>query len=243
MRYGQRLDRLLTRLLPDFLPVEQDVTISAEQLQANGYFKHFAHHLCGVGSIPPSQYHNCVAEGAYDGPFDPSGSFLTPAACLNLYPTLFALGQDAPQLQITSLAKVFRNETNYSRYRGREFVVREFVFYGPQSTVEQQVESVLQTIQSSLVIRQGSLTVGTATDSFVPLPLGKLMKSNQLKARVKRELILDAVPVAIGSANLHGNHFMKAHGIQREGFVTACIGVGLSRIDAAGDDGVIDLND
>lgn len=241
MRYAQYLDRLVTAALADFVPVDQGVTISTESLERTGYFRHFAHHLCGVGGVPAEGFGQCIAEGHYSGAFAQTGAYLTPAACLNLYPALFDLGKSSQLCKVTSLARVFRNEGEYSRYRCQEFVVREFLLYGERERVLQEIETVSDAIRRSIVVKKGALTLVVASDSFVPLPIGKLLESNQRKAQVKREFVLDAVPIAIGSVNVHGDHFMKSHGVERPGFITACVGLGLTRVDAALDDGIIEI--
>ncbi len=241
MKTAEDLDRLVTDTLPDFVPVEQGVTIATESLERTGYFRHFAHHLCGVGGVPAAGFGECIAEGRYSGAFAQTGAYLTPAACLNLYPSLFELGKSSPLCKITSLARVFRNEGEYSKYRCQEFIVREFLLYGERERVLQEIETVAVAIQRFIAVKKGALTLAPASDSFVPLPIGRLLESNQRKAQVKREFILDAVPIAIGSINIHGDHFMKSHGIERPGFITACVGLGLTRVDAAIEDGVIDI--
>jgi len=243
MRDAAKLDKTVCSKLTGFVEIDQETTISSENLSKFDYFRHFSHHLCAVGAIPIDDYAKCVENNGFDSKLNSTGQYLTPAACLNLYPSLFSAGANLDIYKISSLAKVYRHESEYTRYRACEFTVREFLFYGRRNLVLQSIEEVTFAIKESITIYKGALLLEPANDSFVPIPLGKLLESNQKKAEVKKEFVLDAVPIAIGSINVHETHFMKSFGINRENFITACIGVGLTRVQSAIEDKIIGLSD
>lgn len=158
--------------------------------------------------------------------------FLSPAACLNVYPLLAAMGP-AEQMAVTVRSLVFRRESSYDYLlRSWEFPVREFVFVGSEESVQCDLRIAVE--HSVELARELKLetSIEAASDHFYPTLANEVRLAMQRQLELKRELVVEfggrRLPLA--SFNYHRTHFSRAFGFDRDNtIVTGCVGFGLHR--------------
>jgi seryl-tRNA synthetase len=212
--------------------------ISGEVLERCGYFHSFPDQIMALGTIAP-EHCRAVAETGEAAPeaFAPCGAYLTPAACLHIYPML---GDRPPKAEntITTRARVYRHERQVEPPLTRlwDYTVREFVFVGSADFVQASLETAKG---RALALAQHHLSepaLKRATDNFYPTKMNTAKKRLQGGNARKTELVawLDKGPLAVASFNFHGFHFSGAFGFDAaRSVVTGCAGFGLERWVAA----------
>ncbi|HML89648.1 MAG TPA: hypothetical protein PKA28_14485 [Methylomusa anaerophila] len=208
--------------------------INRNVLEKCGYFSSFPQHLTVAGFVKPEFYPNVATDSEVkDEYIAMKEQYLTPAACLHIYPMLE--GDNIKEnTAITTLARVYRYE--HGNFDGItrlwDFTVREIVFVGASDYVLRQLE---KTKQLALEFTQKlglSADIIEANDQFYPsqknIIKAKLQKANSLKHELS--LQIKEKQVAIASFNFHDTHFSKAFNFDDGGkIVTGCVGFGLER--------------
>ena len=209
--------------------------IDGQILRRCGYFSTLPNHLTKVGFIKRNRL-QVVTDNHSDISCDDidntSNTYLTPAACLHLYPMLekYPIHNEV----ITTLAKVYRYENgNFtSKERQWEFSVREFVAVGNIEYVKTFLEEMEKKLYNYALTLYNSISVEYANDHFYPTKQNEIKSRFQLKNKLKRELIVncDKQRLAISSFNYHEYHFSKEFNFDNnEEIVTGCVGCGLER--------------
>ena len=208
--------------------------IKRSVLERCGYFQSFPQHLTVVNS-----YFN--EETETDSTQQGNNSintdmFLTPAACLHIYPMLE--GENLSDSIITTKAKVYRYEGD--RHDGStrlwDFSVREIVAVGSERFVINTLSNIQKEALSYCQELKIEAEVKNATDPFYPSKRNEKIKKIQRINNLKKELVtnIDGKEVAIASFNIHGTHFSKPFNFDQSGtVVTGCVGFGLERLVAA----------
>lgn len=202
-------------------------------LEKCGYFSSFPQHLT-LASYIQTDYHNNVAssktvEKEYIGCGD---YYLTPAACLHIYPMLE--GKTIDSKIITTRARVYRYENNQFDGLTRlwDFTVREIIFIGNRNYVHNMLEQMKQKTLDMTKNIKLSCNISLATDNFYPTKRNNVKEKIQKSNSMKYELItsINNRETAIASFNYHDTHFSKAFNFHDQGnIVTGCVGYGLER--------------
>ncbi|WP_113672058.1 hypothetical protein [Vallitalea guaymasensis] len=209
--------------------------IRRDILEKSGYFGKNRHQLTAVAVAHPDHYEQIEAEREItDETSQLSGLYLTPAACLHVYP-MFENQVISESMCLTGKGKVYRYEGG--KHDGLqhfwEFNVRECIFIGSESYVRESLEQFEKWLYQYVLTIDEDAVVQPAFDHFFG-------SSNQLKAwkkfqlmnQMKRELIvhIDDREIALASFNYHGTKFSKAYNFDNSNeIVTGCVGVGHER--------------
>lgn len=163
---------------------------------------------------------------------------LVPAACYPLYPTAtgtLPLGGRTVDLKTF----VFRHEPSGDPARMQIFRQREYVRLGTPEEALSHRDYWLEKGRSMLAAVGLDVTAVVANDPFFGRG-GRVMKATQREQTLKYELVVPICstekPTAVGSSNLHLDHFGVAFDIKtHDGQTahTACVGFGLERITLA----------
>lgn len=211
--------------------------VKGEVLGKCGYFNSFPQHLTVPTFIKKDYYEQVVEHKKIDGSqLGFHDLFLTPSACLGLYPMLE--GKKVDNEIFTMNVNVFRYEEG--RFDGIvrfwDFNVREVVFVGSEEYVNammSEFKEITQKIANDIGI---PMSITKANDFFYPTLVNKMKKRFQRTNALKFEMTssVDGKEVALGSFNYHNNHFSSLFHFDQEGKVkSACIGYGLQRWVAA----------
>ena len=207
--------------------------IDEEVLSKCGYFISMPHQLTSVGYISPSDIESVIeSNSVINQNIVKSHYFLTPAACLHLYPVI---GEKNLYNEIvTTKARVYRyeNEKFIEGQRLWDFSVREFVGVGDN----EYVKNFLNDFQKKAVELCKEIDLEcelrVSNDLFYPHKLNDVRGKMQRVNKQKIELIVNSRgrELALASFNYHGVHFSRAFGFERNGkVVTGCVGFGLDR--------------
>lgn len=233
------LDETFRGFFRDFNSDEYHIPtlINGDVLKKCGYFSSFPHQISVVSYISAEcRKHVMESKRVYNNDLSERKQYLTPAACLHIYPML-ANDQTIKEKIITTKARVYRFEDEFTELlRLWDFTVREVVFVGSKSFVESKLS---QMKEKALVIAKKitkNAKIINGTDSFYPsrhnIIKGKLQKANNQKY----ELIIPIKnkKVAVSSFNYHHTHFSKPFNFDQNGrIVTGCVGFGMERWIAA----------
>ena len=212
--------------------------IDGEVLEKCGYFKSFPQHLTAAAFIKPEFYGNVVANKKVNTEYiGVTNKYLTPAACLHVYPMLEGEECMANKV-ITTRARVYRYEgENFNGLtRLWDFTVRELVFVGDREYVSKMLEEIKVKALSFAQKITGQAKISAANDHFYP------SKENMIKIKMQQvnpfkfELLIPikGEEVAVASFNYHDTHFSKPFNFENNNkIVTGCIGFGLERWVAA----------
>lgn len=203
--------------------------LEGDVLRKLGYFNSFPHYLTLASHCKTESLEAAMREKAItDTMLLEKDLYLTPAACLHIYPMLQNFTGN--QAVITTLANVFRNEDFFQEgVRLWQFKVREIVFVGDKEFVVEGLDSIIKGAEALARTYDSNAELHIASDHFYNTRENRKRKTIQEKTAVKRELITSK-NVSIASANYHGVHFSKTFGFDRGGsVVTGCVGFGIDR--------------
>lgn len=163
---------------------------------------------------------------------------LVPAACYPLYATQSGTLPEGGRI-VDLKTPVFRREPSDNPARLQCFVTREFVLLG---TPEQALKHRNYWMDKGVdMLRSVGLDASAvvANDPFFGRG-GRVMKATQMEQNLKYELVVPIFgsdsPTAVGSSNLHLDHFGDTFGIYTadgQKAHSACVGFGLERIALA----------
>ena len=166
---------------------------------------------------------------------------LNPAVCFPCYESFEGKRVKTAGQTLTWVGRVFRYESGNIKGLDRlwEFSVRELVFLGDESHVQQNREAAVDLVQRLAIEWDLDCSIETATDPFFATV--RAARSFWQKALdVKSEIRLQIEPdpqgkdrtIAAGSINLHGAFFGERFDIRSgndEPAHSACVGFGLER--------------
>lgn len=235
-RQLEELDHRVCNFLERFQPVHITIPamIDGEILKTCGYFDKSPNQLSAVAVGDRNAYPKIVEDKEIKKDSSVvTNYYLTPAACLQIYPIL---GRMQPQEPIC-----FTMKSNVFRYEGGEhdgvghlwnFTVREAVFCGEEPLVRKRLEEMERFILDYASGLCSDVKVVPAFDHFYLGDVSPAMKKFQISNRLKRELVLPMgdKELALGSFNYHGTHFSKTYHFDQGGnIVTGCVGFGMER--------------
>lgn len=212
--------------------------IDGEVLRKCDYFSSFPHHLTVAAFVRKECCDDVIAKKTVNKEhLETADKYLTPAACLHIYPMLEGK-KDIKNSVITTKARVYRFEEGRFKELTRlwDFTVREIVIIGEH----RYVEELMTTIRDQAVDFAKKISVDseltTASDSFYPTRQNIIKSKIQKVNSLKYELLIPIKDekVAVASFNFHDTHFSKPFNFDNEGeIVTGCVGFGLERWVAA----------
>lgn len=231
----KKLEKELLGFANDYILKEWEIPalIGGNILKKCGYFRSMPHQLTSVGFIKENAIGQVIAENDISSnDVSKSEYYLTPAACIHLYPMLEK--EQLENVVITTHARVYRYE-NAQFEKGQrlwDFAVREFVAVGIPGFVHTFLKD-FQNKSLELCKKLGiEAKLSASNDHFYPTKENSLMQKIQKANNLKIELIADSgeKPLAIASYNYHNYHFSKPfHFDKNEKVVTGCVGFGLDR--------------
>lgn len=235
----QDLDNVFLNMAKSIGAIEYHIPalIDQEVLERCGYFQSFPHHLTVASYIDPKKYNDAIyASGVNKNSLVISNQYLTPAACLHIYPMLER--EDIDEKVVTTKARVYRYEN--ARFNGItriwDFTVREIVFIGEKSLVVNMLDSMkMKALEYARSIGL-PCRITLANDNFYPTKQNNMKQKFQKANSLKFELttLMGGGDVALSSFNYHDTHFSKAFGFDKDKkIVTGCVGYGLERWVAA----------
>lgn len=236
----RRLDNLFLRWASDLGATEYrfPATIPAAALARAGYLSGFPHLATFPVSLDPSEANlRCFADthaldaacGVRLTRTSPVTEVLTPAACYHCYLHWQTARLETP-LYITTRGTCFRREQSYAPLqRQSAFTMREIVCIGSPAEVRGFLARCARRV------RQFTRCIGLplkwlhATDPFFN-PMRQPGYILQKSAPLKTEMVYSG-GLAIGSLNLHRDHFGRVFDIERAGQIahSGCIAFGLER--------------
>jgi seryl-tRNA synthetase len=245
---ADRLDRLFSRLASrwDAAELRFPTFIPAVELDRVDYFRSFPQlatfpaclseddaNLDRFTARPPVSDDGAVRLAA----IGPVRDVLTPAACYHLYVHHKGQRFDGPRY-FTTRNTCFRRESHYLPLeRQWSFTMREIVCMGTGP----EARAFLDEAEAAVDVLVGRLGLpvdwSVATDPFFRASANPSYLMQQVDP-TKRELLFEG-RLAIGSVNLHHDHFGRAYGIVRETgqdaepVHTACVAFGIERWLAA----------
>jgi seryl-tRNA synthetase len=170
---------------------------------------------------------------------EPADLMLTPAVCHPLYGLLSGT---IPQqgLWFDVLGDSFRREPSLDPMRLQAFHMHEFVHVGTPESAKAHRDGRVPAMRSMLEGLGLEIDVVSANDPFFGR-VGRILARNQVEASLKYEFVTPVYgdagdPTAIGSANLHEDHFGASFAISTaDGEVahSACVAYGLERVTIA----------
>lgn len=193
--------------------------INKKILEKCGYFSSMPHQLTMVTDI---------------NDIDNKGNeyYLTPAACLHLYPHV-KNAKICNEL-ITTGARVYRYENgNFKKeIRMWDFYVRECVAVGDERFVKKFLDDFMEKTLNLARRYELTATIVRASDHFYPSPINIMKQRMQMANNLKNELRveIDGESIAIASFNYHQFHFSRTFGFDNNNkIVTGCVGFGIDR--------------
>ncbi|WIM94413.1 hypothetical protein ACTOB_006436 [Actinoplanes oblitus] len=164
---------------------------------------------------------------------------LPPTMCFHTYQQYAERALPSPSTTVTARGKSFRFESRYRRSLERlwDFTIREVVFLGSRDFVLDARARLMDRAYALL----DSLGLGgrceVANDPFFLNGAAPNWSQRLIEAKYELRLPLDdSRDVAVGSFNLHDQHFATAFGIRTdagEPAFTSCAGFGLERLTYA----------
>lgn len=207
--------------------------IDGDVLKKCNYFESFPQHLSAVSTVKEGKLNEVSsAKHVNDKDLQTHNKFLTPAACLHLYPMLE--GKDIDELNITTRARVYRYERNRYDEIGRfwDFTVREMVFVGSKIYVQKMLKEIRDKALAYAKKITPNAKLVLSSDVFYENKRNVIKKKLQIVNEKKYELVIpiDSEDVAVASFNYHGEHFSLPFNFNKNGtIVSGCVGFGLER--------------
>lgn len=236
-RYIEELDNDICEFLKIFNAKNIIIPsfIRGDILEKSGYFGKNRHQLTAVAVAHPDHYEQIEAEKEItDETAQLSGLYLTPAACLHVYP-MFENQVISKDMCLTAKGKVYRYEGG--QHDGLqhfwEFNVRECIFIGSETYVKESLKQFEEWLYQYVLTIDKNAIVQPAFDHFFGSSNQvKAWKKFQLMNQMKRELIVhvDGKEIALASFNYHGTKFSKSYNFDNDNkTVSGCVGVGHER--------------
>ncbi|MBV1855901.1 hypothetical protein [Catellatospora tritici] len=231
-------DRAFRRLASRWRSREEAYAMTLPASSLAGHLRSFPHQVTFAMALDPADAN--LGEFA-DGPVvDRSGAValtrtapvtavLTPAACYHVYDA--HQGERLPAADyVTTRNTCFRREPEYEPLRRQwAFAMREIVCLGTAEETASFLAEARAAVDRFALLIDLPVDWTPATDPFFRPERhpGHLLQRVQ---PVKHEATYGGT-LALGSANLHHDHFGSAFGITREGApaTTACVAFGLER--------------
>jgi seryl-tRNA synthetase len=248
IRLMDYLDRQLQAIalsLPESAEYRYPTLIPIDALEKQRYFESFPHFVMFVARLhnDTDTYEEFIRRCRASGGAVTSDVFdlcdsdrycLPPTMCYHTFQQ-FSDRTVEPRV-ITACGKSFRFESRYESGLDRlwDFTIRETVFLGGASQVDDGRRSFLRAACELMDSLGLSATCELANDPF----FGAAAEDAELSQRImelKYEMVADLAEgrrVAVGSFNLHGDHFGRAFGVALpDGYASsACVGFGLERL-------------
>jgi seryl-tRNA synthetase len=238
---AQDIDQAFVRLATAVWGAEPEwhpASLPAERLQRVDYLHSFPHQATFPLRLDPDEANlDAFRAGPMVQPdgtlaltrLAPAREVLTPAACHHLYTAHEGDALSAP-LYLTTRNTCFRHEAEYVPLRRQwSFSMREIVCLG--TAVEAAAFLEQARFVADALLRQAGLPVKweSATDPFFR-PTQNPKYLIQRVQPIKHEAVYGG-DLAIGSVNLHHEHFGEAFSITRDGAPahSACIAFGIER--------------
>ena len=204
--------------------------IHGSVLRKCGYFNSFPQHITPVGFLKERKVQG--QSETVDKEIGFNDYYLTPAACLHIYPMLEHACKE--NSVYTTCEAVFRYENGDFRQSERlwEFSVREMVFVGSKKYVLDGLEFIKAKSLAFAKNVFGEGRVQEASDNFYPSRENEVKKRLQQANGLKQELLLtlEGKEIAVASFNFHDHHFSNPFHFANGGkIVTGCVGFGLER--------------
>jgi seryl-tRNA synthetase len=215
--------------------------ISRHNLEQTGYVRSFpdlvgsVHVFTGNDRDHAALLERFEAGEDWSTSLTPAGVTLCSAGCHGLYPQL---PEVLPPEGITAsvIGQCFRHEPSYDPSRMQSFRMHEIVYIGSEEGAAAHRTKWVERLHAMLLELSLPVERVVANDPFFGRA-GRILASGQRSEELKFELVCPVAtperPTAIGSANLHRDHFGEAFGIhQASGAVahSACAAFGLERV-------------
>lgn len=176
-------------------------------------------------------------EGDWAQHLEPSGLFMVPATCHNIYPRYQNQTLPGP-VRVEARGWCFRHEPDIDPMRMVSFRIYEQVFLGDADGAQKHRDKVLE--QFVDIAKKVSLpvSVDVANDPFFGRA-GRIMATGQREEALKFEVLVDVYDdrqTAVASGNAHRTHFGENFNItSADGEVahSACGGIGMERFAIA----------
>ncbi len=174
--------------------------------------------------------------GDWEQLLKPAGVMMCPAACHQLYPVLSGtLPVSGRTFDVHG--SCYRHEPSADPTRLQYFHQHEYPFAGTEAQALAHRDSAGELMLATLTSLGLKVDYLPANDPFFGR-VGRMLAKNQLVRALKFEMLCpiygpDYPPVALGSANYHGDHFATEFGlILADGSTahTSCVGIGLERV-------------
>lgn len=218
--------------------------VAQPTLEASGYVSSFPDLIGTVAVAPPQDAdrrqlcQTVKAGGDWTAHLRPAGLGFVSAACHSLYGAL--RGQTvAPGTAYDVTGSCFRHEPSDDPIRMITFRQREKVFFGTADEVAEQRTAMRESAHALLTGLGLPISVDIATDPFTGQG-SRLLAASQRRYELKHEFTIPLYagrdPVAVGSSNLHLNHYGAQFAITMPDGSTAtstCCGFGLERVAIA----------
>lgn len=231
---------ILEKILSDYIYEDLIIpsTIDDKTLETFKYYKKNPNHifeLCSVNHDILTNVSETNAMPISTTNLSMEGISLTPSACFAIYPYYDNkdILANKEYFIATSLVKVYRKESEITRFRMQEYNVREVVIFAEEKKLNKiigELELRIKTIFNEDIY---PIKIVGATDEFFYTEKNKKFQLFQKANAFKKEMIattVEGIEVACGSINYHSNSISKNFNYRNSNIQTACIGFGLDRI-------------
>lgn len=218
---------------PPFLPVAE-----LQRIDYFGSFPHLATFPVHLGPDEEELARFAAAPLGADGTAqlgecEAVREVLTPAACYHLYVHMQGEQLTAPRF-FTTTATCYRRETHYRPLeRQWAFTMREVVCMGTAAEVRGFLDEAREKLDGLAVAAGLPVRWEEATDPFFRPSKNPQYLMQRIDPTKHEAVFGDGL--AIGSVNMHHDHFGRAFGIERAGepVTTGCVAFGIERWLAA----------
>lgn len=191
------------------------------------------HHLESIGYDPKLHVNILeVSSQLSNARSAPESLFLSPAPCLQVYPT--ALRRYEGSIDVyTVIGKAFREEglEANSDDRLREFLMREFIFVGDVNQIEIEHSRVLGILYELGKQIDPGFQLLAASDTFLGRDSHSQLFSQLVSdAKIELRCANGDHRIAVASLNRHGGFFASRLRPELEDVETMCVGFGYNRI-------------
>lgn len=212
--------------------------IEGRVLKKCGYFESFPDQIMSVGYFDDLKIPQIMSGERIDESFIKlSNRYLTPSACLHIYP-MFENQTITENQIITTKARVYRCEKKGFENLTRlwDFSVREIVFIGSEEFVKEQLNEMKEKSLNFAKKISDKSEIVVAHDHFYKGERNDIKRKIQTKNELKYELRVPVgdKDVAVSSFNFHGYHFSLPFNFDNNRkIVSGCVGFGMERWVAA----------